>query len=381
MYNNNQQTVEVLMAEKKTKTVAKTDEERYLEAKKLTDATPCLMRDKEKAEIYDSIAKIYESLGNYKDSEILYKEAKEQANKFKEQIKEKNDKEKQQREKAEAEKEESKGIFRKVILSLILVLIIAAIGGAAYLKTKPGRYARADFYEKIENYEKSYKMFHNLKDYKDSADRSQESRYEFAIQSKENNQYTDAKDAFRALDDYKESKSLLTELEIDNIKNSEIGTSVLFGEYKWLMVEKKADKVLLVKSEPINGYPYHETNENITWEESTLRDYLNSDFLDETFCQQMKDKILETEIVVPDNEQYRTKGGRKTTDKLFLLNDKQAQEYKKILDNYSRDWWLINPGNSQNTAQYVSYGEVMDYGYEVSNKNIYIRPAMWVSIK
>ena len=56
------------MAEKKTKTVAKTDEERYLEAKKLTDATPCLMRDKEKAEIYDSIAKIYESLGDYKDS-------------------------------------------------------------------------------------------------------------------------------------------------------------------------------------------------------------------------------------------------------------------------------------------------------------------------
>ena len=35
MYNNNQQTVEVLMAEKKTKTVAKTDEERYLEAKKI----------------------------------------------------------------------------------------------------------------------------------------------------------------------------------------------------------------------------------------------------------------------------------------------------------------------------------------------------------
>ncbi len=117
------------MAEKKTKTVAKTDEERYLEAKKLTDATPCLMRDKEKAEIYDSIAKIYESLGDYKDSETLYKEAKEQANKYKEQIKEKNEKEKQQREKAEAEKEESKGILRKVILSLILVLIIAGIGG------------------------------------------------------------------------------------------------------------------------------------------------------------------------------------------------------------------------------------------------------------
>lgn len=381
MYNNNQQTVEVLMAEKKAKTVAKTDEQKYLEAKKLTVATPCLMRDKEKAEIYDSIAKIYEDLGDYKDSEELCMEAREQAKKFKEQIKVQKEKDKQKRENAEVEEKQGKGIFRKVILSLILVLIIAAIGGAAYLKTKSGRYARADFYEKIENYEKSYKMFHNLKDYKDSVSRSQESRYKFAVQSKENNQYTDAKDAFRALDDYKESKSLLTELEIDNIKNSEVGTSVLFGEYKWLMAEKEADKVLLVKSEPINGYAYHETNENVTWAESTLRYYLNSDFMDETFCQQMKEKILETNIVVPDNEQYKTKGGRKTTDKLFLLNDKQAQEYKEILDNYTRDWWLINPGNSQNTAQYVSYGEVMNYGYEASNKNIYMRPALWVSIK
>lgn len=369
------------MAEKKAKTVAKTDEQKYLEAKKLTVATPCLMRDKEKAEIYDSIAKIYEDLGDYKDSEELCMEAREQAKKFKEQIKVQKEKDKQKRENAEVEEKQGKGIFRKVILSLILVLIIAGIGGAVYLKTKSGRYARADFYEKIENYEKSYKMFHNLKDYKDSVSRSQESRYEFAVQSKENNQYTDAKDAFRALDDYKESKSLLTELEIDNIKNSEVGTSVLFGEYKWLMVEKEADKVLLVKSEPINGYAYHETNENVTWAESTLRYYLNSDFMDETFCQQMKEKILETDIVVPDNDQYKTKGGRKTTDKLFLLNDKQAQEYKEILDNYTRDWWLINPGNNQNTAQYVSYGEVMNYGYEVSNKNIYMRPALWVSIK
>lgn len=369
------------MAEKKAKVVAKTDEEKYLEAKKLTDATPCLTRDKEKAEIYDSIAKIYEDLGDYKDSETLYKEAKEQAKKYKEQLKVQKEKDRQQREKAESEKEEGKGIFRKVILSLILVLIIAGIGGAVYLKTKPGRYARADFYEKIENYEKSYKMFHNLKDYKDSADRSQQSRYEFAIQSKEKDQYTDAKDAFRALGDYKESKSLLTELETDNIKNSEIGTSVLFGEYKWLIVEKEADKALLVKSEPINGYAYHETNENITWAECSLRDYLNAEFMDETFCQQMKDRILDTEIVVPDNKQYRTKGGKNTVDKVFLLNDNQAQEYKEILDNYSRDWWLINPGNSQNTAQYVSYGEIMDYGYEVSNTNIYIRPAMWVSIK
>lgn len=369
------------MAEKKAKVVAKTEQERYLEAKKLTDAIPCLIRDKEKAEIYESIAKIYEGLGDYEDSSVLCEEAKRKGKQYREQIKEQDEKNKKEKLKDAAENESGKGILRKIILSLVLILIIAGIGGAVYFKTKPGRYARADFYEKIENYEKSYKMFHNLKDYKDSDSRSLESRYEFAVQSKEENKYTDAKDAFRALDDYKESKSLLTELEIDNMKNSEIGTSVLFGEYKWLMVEKETDKVLLVKSEPINGYAYHDKSENITWAECSLRDYLNAEFMDETFCQQMKDRILETEIVVPDNKQYKTKGGKNTVDKVFLLNDEQAKEYKEILDNYTRDWWLINPGNSQNTAQYVSYGEIMDYGYEVSNKNIYIRPAIWVSIK
>lgn len=369
------------MAEKKAKVVAKTEQERYLEAKKLTDAIPCLIRDKEKAEIYESIAKIYEGLGDYEDSSVLCEEAKRKGKKYREQIKEQDEKNKKEKLKDAAENESGKGILRKIILSLVLILIIAGIGGAVYFKTKPGRYARASFYEKVENYEKSYKMFRNLKEYSDSESRSMESRYEFAVQCKENNEYTKAKDTFRALEGYKDSKTLLTELELDNIDNSKVGTSVLFGEYKWLILEKEAEKVLLVKSEPINGYAYHNENTNITWADSSLRTYLNTDFIEETFYEKMSEKILETEISVPDNKQYKTKGGKNTVDKVFLLNDEQAREYKEILDNYTRDWWLINPGNSQNTAQYVSYGEIMDYGYEVSNKNIYIRPAIWVSIK
>ena len=64
-----------------------------------------------------------------------------------------------------------------------------------------------------------------------------------------------------------------------------------------------------------------------------------------------------------------------------MLNGSQAEQYEEILSNYLRDWWLIGPGNSKNTAQYVSYGKVMDYGYIVTDTNIHIRPALWVSIK
>ena len=371
--------MEVLMAEKKAKSVGKTDEEKYLYAKELTDAISCLIRDKEKAEIYEGIAKIYEGLGEYQDAKALCEEAKNAAKKHRELAKEQEAK--ITKIKVDTEEKKSGGLFRKIVLSLILIIIVVGIGGVIYFKAKPGRYARADYYEKVENYEKSYKMFRNLKDYKDSESRSTKSYYEYGLQCKENNEYTKAKDILRSLEDYKDCKDQLTELELNNINQSEVGTSVLFGEYKWLIVEKNADKVLLVKSVPINGYAYNEENQKITWADCSLRTYLNTEFIEETFYDKMSERIVDTEISVSDNKKYKTKGGKSTTDKVFLLNDEQATKYKEILNNYTRNWWLINPGNSQNTAQYVSYGEVMDYGYEVSNTNIYIRPAMWITVK
>ena len=170
-------------------------------------------------------------------------------------------------------------------------------------------------------------------------------------------------------------------MELNNIDKSEVGTSILFGEYKWLILEKKQGKAFLVKSEPIPGYAYNDENISVTWEKSSLRKFLNSDFIDETFSESQKSKILETRISIPLNSQSKTKGGKETTDKLFMLNAEQANRYEEILSNYTRDWWLIDAGISDNTAQFVSNGMVMDYGYEVSSQNINIRPAMWIQYK
>lgn len=71
----------------------------------------------------------------------------------------------------------------------------------------------------------------------------------------------------------------------------------------------------------------------------------------------MQKKILDTNIKVENNSTYGTKAGKDTVDKIFMLNGSQAEQYEEILSNYLRDWWLIGPGNSENTAQYVSYGK------------------------
>ena len=167
--------------------------------------------------------------------------------------------------------------------------------------------------------------------------------------------------------EYGDSEEKLADLEIEYIKKQKIGTNVIFGNFHWLILENDGDKVLLVKSEPINGLAYNEGDEATTWSECTLREYLNGSFLDGTFSLNMQKKILDTNIKVENNSTYGTKAG--------------TEQYEEILSNYLRDWWLIGPGNSENTAQYVSYGKVMDYGYIVTDTNIHIRPALWVSIK
>lgn len=363
----------------KVKNTKQTDEEKYQYAETLRKAVKCLTRDIDKAQTYEDISKIYESLGDYENSRSLYEQCTEYVNKHRE-IAGKTEKKETPSTTVMQENVTMKPL-RKIILILLAITIIACISGTIYLKTKPGRYTRASFFQKVENYEKSYKMFHNLGNYKDSSVRSRECKYQYGLQCKTKNDYINAKNTFRDLGDYKESESHLTEAEIENIRNAKIGDSVLYGSYKWLILEKNESKVFLIKSEPINGYAYHNIDKDITWENCTLRKYLNDNFLSKTFCDEMIERIVDSHVSIPDNTTYKTIGGKDTTDKLFLLNGQEADKYKNILNNFLRDWWLITPGKTQNTAQFVSYGKVMNYGYQVTNTNINIRPAMWLSIK
>ena len=277
--------------------VVKTQEEMYLDAERLLKATECLTRDKEKAEFFKNLADRYKDLGEYEDSKDKYEECLKKHKYYKEQskiVKEIQPKEEDFNE----NKSKSNGIIGKVIIGLVIVLVIAAAGGIVYLKTKPGRYQRATFYENKGNYEKSYKMFKNLKNYKDSKERKRDCKYQFALQCWKDEDYEPAIKMFRELveSEYGDSEEKLADLEIEYIKKQKIGTNVIFGNFHWLILENDGDKVLLVKSEPINGLAYNEGNEATTWSECTLREYLNGSFLDGTFSLNMQKKILDTNI-------------------------------------------------------------------------------------
>ena len=85
----------------------------------------------------------------------------------------------------------------------------------------------------------------------------------------------------------------------------------------------------MVKSEPIPGYAYNDENISVTWEKSSLRKFLNSDFIDETFSESQKSKILETRISIPLNSQSKTKVERKQQISCSCLMLSRQTDMKK----------------------------------------------------
>ena len=112
------------------------------------------------------------------------------------------------------------------------------------------------------------------------------------------------------------------------------------------------------------------------------RDWLNRTFYENCFSEYEQKKVLPTDIVTPANSVYGTQGGGQTTDRVFLLDETEAERYKTLLllKNNQKSWWLRTPGKAADSAAFVSAdGTVMRYGYTADSMDIAVRPAVWVT--
>ena len=213
-----------------------------------------------------------------------------------------------------------------------------------------------------------------------------------------------------------------------------IGGIVTFGRYEqdgneengpeeieWIVLDVKDGRSLLISRYALDTVPYHTEDINITWEKCFLRSWLNSDFLQTAFSDAEHRLILETEV---DNSQKqglkrwnnwkKTKGGKDTKDRIFLLSYREANQYlgvtwngednpsgqaemteflrQKTADNpYYRDvledhprygfcyWWLRSPGYLQNLVAQVAESGVLIAGNSTS-EDVAIRPALWLNL-
>ena len=343
----------------------------YDKAVQLMNSTGCLVKNSDKVKILKAASKRFDNLGDYQDSSDLSKKCLEMAKEFE------GKKDVLPPKPVNPLDNKVKSKSTKIITAIVIVLVIAAAFWLVYSRVSDnGRYLKANFYGAIGNHVKAYKMFDNLEDYKDSPELRIKHQYLFAKNKYDKKKYWTAIQSFRKTLDYKDTNKLLTDAEIQVIKSLKKGRDVLFGEAHWIMVEKQKHKALLVKTKPIPDYAFNSTNDEVTWKTSTMRGYLNSPlYMDSIFTKEMQDHILKTKIKVAGNKNVK---GFKTTDKLFFLNSKQAVKYEELLKAFRRDYWLIEPGSDSNRAKYVSFGQVMENGYEVDSTHINVRPAMWI---
>lgn len=167
---------------------------------------------------------------------------------------------------------------------------------------------------------------------------------------------------------------------------------------KWRVLHYENSEAFLLADAILDSQPYHSENEEIDWEKSSIRAWLNNEFINKAFSNEENKAINTVELINKDNSKYGTQGGKNTSDKLFLLSlsevdeteeskeygfwDKKTRKCKN--DNFSEEtyfWWLRSPGNSSHDAAGVYYyGWVFGYGYDVQEPAGGIRPALCLNL-
>lgn len=209
--------------------------------------------------------------------------------------------------------------------------------------------------------------------------------------------------------------------------------NVFFGNYfqsnrttkdpvKWRVLSNAGGQLFLLSDQNLDALQYHTEQEDVTWETSTIRSWLNGydassntgesngidytkdNFLDTAFSAKEQTAIAETAVVNDDNTDYNenasTDAGKDTTDRIFLLSLTETYN-KKYFPNYcfstntayvadggkfgysmygvgeSDSWWLRSPGSDQSRAAFIDWedGSSVTDGNPVNNKEIAVRPA------
>lgn len=208
------------------------------------------------------------------------------------------------------------------------------------------------------------------------------------------------------------SKAESSSQKKDNNPDYKIGETIEFGNYpqdkdgtekpiEWIVMKNEGNQVLLLSKYVLDAKSYNEEWEDVTWETSDIRQWLNNEFYTTAFNKAEKAKIQTSLTKNEDNSKYGTSGGNDTEDKVFLLSKKEAKtlfsnneeriakatEYAEKSGVYVNEekaawWWLRSPGDYSDSAAEVSDdGWVDGNGDSVSISRDGVRPALHLNIQ
>ena len=111
-----------------------------------------------------------------------------------------------------------------------------------------------------------------------------------------------------------------------------------------------APQALLIASAIVARLPYHKPGGRVVWQDCTLRQWLNGDFLSLALSDEQRCRVALSAIDNPDNPMYGTNGGPATEDHIFLLRSTKQWSTSRLMSVWCatwasrRWWWLRSPG-------------------------------------
>lgn len=231
-------------------------------------------------------------------------------------------------------------------------------------------------------------------------------------------------EALVALNGYKDSaakaNAVFDKYKAEKLKVATVGDCVFFGTYEqdnnasngkediaWIVLEKENNKILVISDKVLDSQLYNTSNTDVTWENCSLRAWLNGAFLHAAFSSAEQAMIADTNVLPEKNPEYGTDPGNATTDQVFLLGINEVNQYfgsdeaRRCAStayaeangawtggNYTKDgkatcwWWLRSPGYLQDMAASVDGdGFVYFIGNPVNFATGCVRPALWINLE
>ena len=373
---------------------------------------------------------------SYKWREAIQKLAREGLNGYRDVEELRKQAEQRYEECRNAEEKERKAKERRkktlTIAAVVLVVIACAIAWCIPNVIVPMiNYHQAVALRENRQYEEAIALFTELGNYYDAVAQVTETKYQKATNLNAFGKYDEAYAIYVTLTGYKDVDKQLA--EDDNMiaaardAKFAVGNYVTFGTYpqtkagndatpiEWLVLARDGNKALLISRYGLDAQPYNTTNSEVTWENCTLRTWLNGTFYNKAFSSAEQAAILTTNVDNSKNQCYSgwsTSGGNNTQDKVLLLSYAEANQYFGVTYNNSSNtksrvaptayaiaqgagenssyktadgidagwWWLRSPGIFQYNAAFVfPFGSLGSS--DVDNDSGSVRPALWVSIE
>ena len=202
---------------------------------------------------------------------------------------------------------------------------------------------------------------------------------------------------------------------------------------KWRVLDVDGDRALILADKGLDDRQYNTVKENVTWEKSTIRSFLNGygasanqrgidfsssqNFLTTAFGSSQQAALFDSNVIQSDSL-YNTSAdarGNDTVDKVFLLSDSQvygtdkAKSYGFVSSRDTYDearrcksstyakamgawwnggssyrgncrWWLRSPGYDSDGAKSVGSHGIVE-GYSVNYNDLAARPVSFLNLK